>query len=117
MVIDAEDLIEIGSQGVSMKLVHNGSPTRNLAMMLETYQPGTTTGEKIKHQGEEIGTLLEGRDRADHQRSELLPDRRTELRHQHRHSAQLQQYLGAHLPHRQRTHSHHLLSASRTGAA
>ena len=43
-----------------MKLVHNGSPTRNLAMMLETYQPGTTTGEKIKHQGEEIGTLLEG---------------------------------------------------------
>jgi HTH-type transcriptional repressor of puuD len=60
VVIDAEDLIEIGSQGVSMKLVHNGSPTRNLAMMLETYQPGTTTGEKIKHQGEEIGTLLEG---------------------------------------------------------
>ncbi|MBN5272312.1 HTH-type transcriptional regulator PuuR [Serratia marcescens] len=60
VVIDAEDLIEIGSQGVSMRLVHNGSPTRNLAMMLETYQPGTTTGEKIKHQGEEIGTLLEG---------------------------------------------------------
>ncbi|BFO10951.1 hypothetical protein GGER_34610 [Serratia rubidaea] len=46
MVIEAEDLIEIGSQGVSMKLVHNGSPTRNLAMMLETYQPGSTTGEK-----------------------------------------------------------------------
>ncbi|MBE1043908.1 cupin domain-containing protein, partial [Escherichia coli] len=22
--------------------------------------PGTTTGERIKHQGEEIGTLLEG---------------------------------------------------------
>ncbi|OZT19257.1 HTH-type transcriptional regulator PuuR, partial [Serratia marcescens] len=44
VVIDAEDLIEIGSQGVSMKLVHNGSPTRNLAMMLETYQPGTPTG-------------------------------------------------------------------------
>lgn len=60
VVIEPDDLIEIGSQGVSMKLVHNGSPTRSLAMMLETYQPGTTTGEKIKHQGEEIGTLLEG---------------------------------------------------------
>ena len=55
-----DDLIEIGSQGVSMKLVHNGNPNRTLAMMFETYQPGTTTGERIKHQGEEIGTILEG---------------------------------------------------------
>ncbi|MDN5451563.1 MAG: HTH-type transcriptional regulator PuuR, partial [Enterobacterales bacterium] len=59
-VINAEDLIEIGSQGVSMKLIHNGNPNRTLAMMIETYEPGTTTGERIKHQGEEIGTLLEG---------------------------------------------------------
>ena len=29
-------------------------------MIFETYQPGTTTGERIKHQGEEIGTILEG---------------------------------------------------------
>jgi HTH-type transcriptional repressor of puuD len=48
------------SQGVSMKLVHNGNPNRTLAMIFETYQPGTTTGERIKHQGEEIGTVLEG---------------------------------------------------------
>ena len=54
------DLIEMGSQGVSMKLVHNGNPNRTLAMIFETYQPGTTTGERIKHQGEEIGTVLEG---------------------------------------------------------
>ena len=60
VVINAEDLIEIGSQGVSMKLIHNGNPNRTLAMMIETYEPGTTTGERIKHQGEEIGTLLEG---------------------------------------------------------
>ena len=43
-----------------MKLIHNGDPNRTLAMMIETYEPGTTTGERIKHQGEEIGTLLEG---------------------------------------------------------
>ncbi|MBX4276376.1 cupin domain-containing protein, partial [Mycobacterium tuberculosis] len=53
-------MIEMGSQGVSMKLVHNGNPNRTLAMIFETYQPGTTTGERIKHQGEEIGTILEG---------------------------------------------------------
>ena len=57
---DEPQVIEIGSQGVSMKLVHNGNPNRTLAMMFETYQPGTTTGERIKHQGEEIGTILEG---------------------------------------------------------
>ncbi len=45
MVINQDDLIEMGSQGVSMKLVHNGNPNRTLAMIFETYQPGTTTGE------------------------------------------------------------------------
>lgn len=60
MVINQDDLIEMGSQGVSMKLVHNGNPNRTLAMIFETYQHGTTTGERIKHQGEEIGTILEG---------------------------------------------------------
>lgn len=60
VVIEPENLIEIGSQGVSMKLVHNGNPMRALAMLLETYEPGSSTGEKIRHQGEEVGTLLEG---------------------------------------------------------
>lgn len=60
VVINQDDLIEMGSQGVSMKLVHNGNPNRTLAMIFETYQPRTTTGERIKHQGEEIGTILEG---------------------------------------------------------
>lgn len=60
VVIEADESIEIGSQGVSMRLIHNGAPERTLAMMLETYEPGATTGEKIRHQGEEIGTLLEG---------------------------------------------------------
>ena len=57
---EPEKPVEMGSQGVSMKLVHNGNPNRTLAMIFETYQPGTTTGERIKHQGEEIGTVLEG---------------------------------------------------------
>ncbi len=32
VVINQDDLIEMGSQGVSMKLVHNGNPNRTLAM-------------------------------------------------------------------------------------
>ena len=38
VVINQDDLIEMGSQGVSMKLVHNGNPNRTLAMIFETYQ-------------------------------------------------------------------------------
>ncbi|QKJ87752.1 HTH-type transcriptional regulator PuuR [Paramixta manurensis] len=60
VVVEADELIDIGSQGVSLKLIHNGNPTCSLAMLLETYEPGATTGEKIRHQGEETGTLLEG---------------------------------------------------------
>lgn len=60
IVINSADLIEIGSRGVSMKMVHNGTPNHAVAMLLETYQPGSTTGDKIKHPGEEVGTLLEG---------------------------------------------------------
>ncbi|MBV4365373.1 HTH-type transcriptional regulator PuuR [Erwinia sp. BNK-24-b] len=60
VVIEADELIDIGSQGVSLRLIHNGRPDRTLAMLLETYQPGATTGEKVRHPGEETGTLLEG---------------------------------------------------------
>ena len=60
VVIKAEQLIELGSQGVSMKLVHNGNNRRQLGFMLETYAPGTDTGGQVKHLGEEVGTVLEG---------------------------------------------------------
>lgn len=60
VVIDAHELVEIGSQGVSLRLIHNGDPQRTLAMLLETYEPEATTGERIRHQGEETGTVLEG---------------------------------------------------------
>jgi len=60
VIVRPEDLVEIGSLGVSLKLVDNGQAKRSLGMLLETYQPGASTGEKLRHPGEEIGTLLEG---------------------------------------------------------
>ena len=60
VVIRAEQLIELGSQGISMKLVHNGNNRRQLGFMLETYAPGTDTGGQVTHLGEEVGTVLEG---------------------------------------------------------
>ncbi len=60
VVIKGDQLIELGSQGVSMKLVHNGNNRRQLGFMLETYPPGTDTGGQVTHQGEEVGTVLEG---------------------------------------------------------
>lgn len=51
VVINQDDLIEIGSQGVSMKLVHNGNPNRTLAMMFETYQP-------VRQPGRELNTVV-----------------------------------------------------------
>ncbi len=42
VVIKADQLIELGSQGVSLKLVHNGNNRRQLGFMLETYPPAPT---------------------------------------------------------------------------
>lgn len=47
VVINQDDLIEMGSQGVSMKLVHNGNPNRTLAMIFETYQPEPRPGRGL----------------------------------------------------------------------
>ncbi|MFP2769637.1 HTH-type transcriptional regulator PuuR [Oceanisphaera sp. KMM 10153] len=60
VVINPEELIEIGSQGVSFKLVHNGNDKRALGFLIESYAPGSSTGGHIKHKGEETGTVLEG---------------------------------------------------------
>lgn len=59
VIVRPDDLVEIGSQGVSLRLIDNGQ-ARKLDMLLETYQPGASTGEKLRHPGEETGTLLEG---------------------------------------------------------
>ncbi len=60
VVINESELVEIGSRGVSFKLVHNGNPRRTLGFLIECYAPGTSTGGHIKHTGEEVGTVLEG---------------------------------------------------------
>ncbi|WP_375057369.1 HTH-type transcriptional regulator PuuR [Zobellella sp. DQSA1] len=60
VVIEPEELVEIGSQGVSFKLVHNGNRRRALGFLIEAYAPGASTGGHLKHQGEEVGTVLEG---------------------------------------------------------
>nr|VXZ86356.1 HTH-type transcriptional regulator PuuR [Klebsiella pneumoniae] len=47
MVINQDDLIEMGSQGVSMKLVHNGNPNRTLAMILKLTSPEPRPGRGL----------------------------------------------------------------------
>ncbi|EKY4214193.1 XRE family transcriptional regulator [Vibrio alginolyticus] len=61
VVIKPLDLVEIGSETVSMKLVTNGDKDQVIGFLIEEYAPyGTTGAAEIKHEGEEIGTVLEG---------------------------------------------------------
>lgn len=61
VVISSDNLIEIGNEQVSMKLVCNGKKNRQLGFLIESYGPETNTGVvKIEHVGEEAGTVLEG---------------------------------------------------------
>ncbi len=47
VVINQDDLIEMGSQGVSMKLVHNGNPNRTLAMILKRTSRAQPLGKEL----------------------------------------------------------------------
>ncbi|SHI14663.1 HTH-type transcriptional regulator PuuR [Ferrimonas marina] len=61
VVLKPEQLIELGNEAVSMKLVCDGRPNRQLGFLLERFEPNTCTGtERIRHEGEEAGTVLEG---------------------------------------------------------
>ena len=61
VVVAPEQLVEIGNESVSMKLVSVGRKNQQLGFLIEEYQPGSSTGSKsIKHEGEEAGTVLEG---------------------------------------------------------
>ena len=61
VVITSEELIEMGSESVSMKLVSHGNKDQVIGFLIEEYAPHSTTGTaEIKHEGEEIGTILEG---------------------------------------------------------
>ncbi|PNK60181.1 HTH-type transcriptional regulator PuuR [Psychrobacter sp. FDAARGOS_221] len=64
VVVSPQDLVELSDpskNGVSLKQVYNFAPTRNLGFLIETYQPNSSTEEKITHEGEEIGTVIEGK--------------------------------------------------------
>ena len=63
VVVTPKDLIELSepSSRVSLKQVYNCSTTKNLGFLIETYQPNSSTEEKITHEGEEIATVIEGK--------------------------------------------------------
>lgn len=60
VVIPREELINIGSDEAAHYLVYNGNPHRKLGFLIEEYQPHSRTEEKISHEGEEAGTVIEG---------------------------------------------------------
>ncbi|MCW8345903.1 HTH-type transcriptional regulator PuuR [Vibrio sp. ZSDZ65] len=61
VLVKSDELIEIGSKLVSMKLVSNGSNKQEIGFLIEEYAPHSTTGSaNIKHEGEEVGTVLDG---------------------------------------------------------
>lgn len=61
MVHRADELLEIGSGAVSLRLLA-GDPSRSLQVLHERYEPGADTGiEMLVHPGEEAGVVVEGR--------------------------------------------------------
>jgi len=57
----ADELVEIGKEKISYKLVGARIKNRSLQMLHETYQPGTDTGRiMLSHEGEECGIILAG---------------------------------------------------------
>ncbi len=57
-----EELVELGSGEVSLRLVAAQRPGRQLTLLHETYAPGAATGEEmLTHRGEEGGVVVRGR--------------------------------------------------------
>ena len=62
IVYKADELTDLSSGTVSMRLVGKGHRVRALALLDETYPPGSDTGEEmLNHEGEEAGVLVSGR--------------------------------------------------------
>ncbi|MBF7728706.1 cupin domain-containing protein [Pseudomonas sp. N040] len=62
IVYKADELTDLSSGTVSMRLVGKGHQVRALAFLDETYPPGSDTGaEMLNHEGEEAGVLVSGR--------------------------------------------------------
>jgi len=57
-----DDLIEIGTDDVSLRLVAAQRPARQLTLLHERYAAGAATGdEPLAHRGEEGGVVIRGR--------------------------------------------------------
>lgn len=62
VVYRADELVDISSGAVTMKLIGKAHPSRSIAFLDETYPPGADTGdEMLNHDGEEAGMLVDGR--------------------------------------------------------
>ena len=62
VVYKSDELIDIGSGEVSIRLVGRAFPERSLSFLEETYPPGADTGvDMLRHDGEEAGMLVAGR--------------------------------------------------------
>ncbi len=58
----ADDLLELGNEEVSLRLVAAQRPARLLTLLHERYAPGAATGEEmLTHRGEEAGVVVRGR--------------------------------------------------------
>ncbi|MEY2855240.1 MAG: hypothetical protein RL030_2372 [Pseudomonadota bacterium] len=57
----AEELVEIGNEEVSLKLVAAQRAGRQMTVLHERYAPGAATGEEmLEHRGEEGGVVVRG---------------------------------------------------------
>jgi len=62
MFFGAEELVELGNEEVSLRLVAAQRAGRQLAILHERYAPGAATGdEMLAHRGEEGGLVVKGR--------------------------------------------------------
>lgn len=58
----AEELVEIGNEEVSLRLVAAKRPGRQMTVLHERYAAGSATGEEmLAHRGEESGIIIKGR--------------------------------------------------------
>jgi transcriptional regulator with XRE-family HTH domain len=62
MFFGAEELVELGNEEVSLRLIAAQRTGRQLAILHERYAPGAATGEEmLAHRGEEGGVVVKGR--------------------------------------------------------
>jgi transcriptional regulator with XRE-family HTH domain len=62
MFFGAEELVEVGTEQVSQRLVAPQRSGRQLSVVHERYAPGAVTGDELlAHRGEEGGVVIRGR--------------------------------------------------------